>query len=62
MSLGKRMRALPEKCWNVVYLQLVNDFFQSCFINITSQANVRNLDINYNCRMYHIRNKTLLLT
>ncbi|RZT94483.1 hypothetical protein EV681_2903 [Advenella incenata] len=54
------MRALPEKCWNVVYLQIVNDFFESCFINITTQTNVRNLGINYNWRIYHIRNKTLV--
>jgi len=55
------MRVLPEKCWNVVYLQVVNGFFEYCFINITSQTNVRNLAINYNWRIYYIRNKTLLL-
>ncbi len=54
------MRALPEKYWNVVYLQMVNGIFEYCFINITSQSNVRNPDINYNWRIYHIRNKTLL--
>lgn len=61
MSLGKRMRALPEKSQNLVFLQIVNDIFEDCFINITIQGNVRNLDMNYNWRMYHIRNKKLLL-